>query len=232
MTNNLIVLLLLIGINCSLFAQTEKKISTELELVIYEGDAYKKWYSYTVNSARKIRELKEEKKDAVLKIIQKKIDKANKKEAKAKVFHTVTIPIDFILHEEENEERPWAAVGVKIKNDSIYEDDFLKVEGSVVKLENYTSQNYFRYLVKITNKHVSFLNSRNEWGHNIFFVEYLLVIDYDNGTLSKVLSSWGGSVYRSISPRVYKTDKKNYSFIPFLDRHEEAVQEKVLEAFK
>jgi hypothetical protein len=242
MMRNLIVLLLFLGINYTLLAQTEKKISTELELVIYKGNAYKKWYRFNVNSGRKIRELKEKIKEekssfnkgvneAALEIIQKKIDKANKKEAKAKVFHAVNFPVSFVLHKNENPELPWTAATIELKNDGIYEDDFLKIKITKIETSNSTAQNIFNYIIQITNKHVRFLNLKNEWVQDVSELYFSFIIDYEDGHFDGLNPHFSGTVYQAQKPKIYKTNNKTYSFIPFLDRYGEAVREKVTEAF-
>jgi len=237
MTNNLIVLLLLIGMNCSLFAQGEKKISSELELVIYKGNAYKKWYRFNVNSGRKIRELEERRlnnkvSQNVLDIIKEKTDKANKKEAKAKVFHAVNLPITFIFHKNESIELPWKAASVEFKNNEIYEDDFLKIEISNIQISNTSTQNIFNFSALVTNKHVLYPNLSNKLVHGRFNIHYRFEVIYSDGKRSSLHSNWSGSIYRAQSPRIYKTDNKTYSFIPFLDRFEEAIRAEALKTFK
>lgn len=245
MVHKLISFLLFTVSTFSLFAQTETKLTSELKLTIYKGNAYKNWYANNHGTTRKIREyeadLSKEKSDLGRRIIQAKLAavqkqqrEGDKKEKKAVALHTLNIPISFVFRKNENEELPWKAQAVVVNHNGIYEDDFFKIEITNIRIENYTSQNYFRFEAKITNKHVLYLNLTNKLVHDILDVEYGLMVNHKEGKFEEVQhSKWAnGSVYKNKEPRIYKTDNKLYSFVPFLDRFEEAVFKNLGEIFK
>lgn len=222
------------------FSQSEIKATAVLKLTIFKGDAYDNWYKYSHGNDRKIREYEEEllranteqeKKtiQAILKFRKERKLKADNKEKKANVLHSVNVPITLVFKKNNGNELPWKGESVLVDNNGVYEDSYFKVEISNIEIQDYTSQNTFKFSAKIVNKHVLYPNLKNEMVNDVVDVVFSITLNYQNGKFDYIpTSSWsGGSVYKNKAPRIYKTDHKQYSFIPFLDRFEEDMMKNV-----
>ncbi len=216
------------------FSQSEIKTTTILKLTIYKGDAYKNWYKYSVGNDRKIREHKadllkattDQEKKTIGAILKYRLDikrKADRKEKKAVETHSLEIPISLVFSKNNSNELPWKSQSIKLENNGFIEDSYFRIQITDMETKDYTSQNTFTFKAIIVNKHVLYPNLNNEMVNDVVDLVFSITINYENGKFDSIPTCiWsGGSVYKNKEPRIYKTDNKLYSFIPFLDRFEE-----------
>lgn len=232
----IVILVILLSNTFALSQTKEFSVKSNLRVVIFEGDQYKKWYGRFHGDDSILEEIEDTSahiapQNKYQKKRSKKREKAFQKKQKARVFHEVDIPIEVVFKLNLDSLPVPIVSNILVKN---FNDSLISFNSSEIELENVGPQNgngycSFRFHFEIENVHFR-KNDKKIKGYpkHLTFSGH---INFSNGQKGNVDGGLSGSVYKRDKYTVYRVKGKKYSFIHFVYRFNHDFEKK-LEALK
>jgi hypothetical protein len=180
-----------------------KTITKELDISIFEGNAYDDWYRFFYSSD-----------PAITNKVKKKYIKAK---SKAKTLETFKFKFQF--HFIKEGDSLWTLEKV------VHEDDnssakYISTKIQQNEIKQFSTQSSYTLDLIITNKHLP-----EGGGKANIALYYTGQINYGDQYEDdeRIKLTWSGNTYKRKYPRIYEVDGKEYSIIPFLTEFERAV---------